>query len=148
MDSLINTPKDVALLKQADIIEHVLGSDEDVALLFNKLCKGITWDFKNSYPGEVYKEVILHTQKRWPKWRAKLMPDYFSNPWAILSLIAAVVMLNLTFLQTDFAGLESWFFHIRTELNVPKSATPFVIWPKRTCSRFLFKKISNGYQAL
>lgn len=40
MDSLINTPKDVALLKQADIIEHVLGSDEDVALLFNKLCKG------------------------------------------------------------------------------------------------------------
>ncbi|XXG44913.1 hypothetical protein AAC387_Pa02g0142 [Persea americana] len=103
MDSLISTPRDVQLLSQSGIIEHVLGSDEEVALLFNKLCRGITWDFKNSYLAKVSEEVIKHTQKRWPKWRAKLVRDYFSNPWAILSLIAAVVILILTILQTYFA---------------------------------------------
>lgn len=57
MDSLINTPRDVEILKQSGIIEHVLGSDEEVALLFNKLSRGITWDFKDSYLAKVFEDV-------------------------------------------------------------------------------------------
>lgn len=66
------------------------------------LCRGITLDFNGSL-AEVSEVVIQHTQKRWPKWLAKLVHDYFSNPWAILSLMAAIVILILTFLQTYFA---------------------------------------------
>ncbi|RWR71925.1 UPF0481 protein [Cinnamomum micranthum f. kanehirae] len=105
MDSLINTPRDVQLLYQSDIIEHVLGSDEEVAILFNKLCKGITWDFKNSYLANKFEEVIEYSQRKWPKWRAKLVRDYFSNPWAILSLAAAIYVIILTSGQTFFAVL-------------------------------------------
>ncbi|XXG44900.1 hypothetical protein AAC387_Pa02g0132 [Persea americana] len=108
MDSLINTPRDVEILKQSGIIEHVSGSDEEVALLFNKFSRGITWDFKGSYLAKVFEDVNQHTQKRWPKWRANLVRDYFSNPWAILSLIAAIVILILTFLQTYF-GVFAYF---------------------------------------
>ncbi|XXG44917.1 hypothetical protein AAC387_Pa02g0146 [Persea americana] len=103
MDSLINTPRDVQLLYQSDIIEHVLGSHEEVAILFNKLCKGITWDFKNSYLANVSEGVIQHSQLKWPKWRAKLVRDYFSNPWAILSFAAAIYVIILASGQTFFA---------------------------------------------
>ncbi|RWR90979.1 UPF0481-like protein [Cinnamomum micranthum f. kanehirae] len=57
MDSLINTRKDVKLLSQSGIIEHVLGSDKEVAILFNNLCRGVTWDFNNCYLAEIFKGV-------------------------------------------------------------------------------------------
>ncbi|XXG57954.1 hypothetical protein AAC387_Pa04g0391 [Persea americana] len=103
IDALVDTPRDVSILSQSNIIEHVLGSDEEVALLFNKLFKEIVWTFECSYLANMFEEVIQHTQKRWPKWRAKLVHDYFSNPWAIISVIAAIVILIVALVQTFFA---------------------------------------------
>ena len=103
MDSLINTRKDVQLLSQSGIIEHVLGSDKELAILFNNLCRGVTLDFNDSHFAGIFEGVNKHTQQSWPKYRAKLVRDYFSNPWAILSLIAAIAILILTFLQTYFS---------------------------------------------
>ncbi|XXG86932.1 hypothetical protein AAC387_Pa11g1742 [Persea americana] len=103
---LVNTPRDVSILRDADIIRSGLGSNEEVALLFNKLGKEIVWYFDDSYIADLVKDVNQHTQKRWPKWRAKLVRDYFSNPWAITSLIAAIIILILTFLQTYFSAFD------------------------------------------
>ncbi|XXG86943.1 hypothetical protein AAC387_Pa11g1751 [Persea americana] len=103
VDFLVNTPRDVSILREADIIRSGLGSDKEVALLLNKLCKEIVWSSNHNYLADLLKEVNQHTQKRCPKWRAKLVHDYFSNPWAIISLIAGVIILVLTFLQTYFS---------------------------------------------
>ncbi|XP_058084051.1 UPF0481 protein At3g47200-like [Magnolia sinica] len=103
MDSIVNTEADVAILNDAKIVEHVLGSDQDVAHLFNDLCKGITIDFEDSFLASLFEDVTGFTETRWHRWQARLMRDYFSNPWTILSLIAAIVVLILTLVQTYFS---------------------------------------------
>ncbi|XXG53945.1 hypothetical protein AAC387_Pa03g1953 [Persea americana] len=105
MDSLVNTARDVGILSQSNIIQSELGSDEEVAFLFNNLCKGVFWNPSEEYLASVSQKVIQHTQKSWSRWRAKLVRDYFSSPWAILSLIAAIVVLILTFVQTTYTVL-------------------------------------------
>ena len=38
MDSLIDTPEDVAILTKADVIENHLGSDEKLLKMWNDMC--------------------------------------------------------------------------------------------------------------
>ncbi|XP_008800520.2 UPF0481 protein At3g47200-like [Phoenix dactylifera] len=106
MDSIIDTEKDVALLRQEGIIccRHV--NDKDIALLFNELCKDIIFVASQNYFDLLCMEVNDYCNSRWNRWRARLMRDYFSNPWAILSVIAAAVLLVLTILQTVFSVLS------------------------------------------
>ncbi|RZC78234.1 hypothetical protein C5167_002441 [Papaver somniferum] len=52
MDGLINTTEDVKIFRKAGITDNMLGSDEDVAVLFNKLCYGINiakWHYSELY---------------------------------------------------------------------------------------------------
>ncbi|KAF6136464.1 hypothetical protein GIB67_035023 [Kingdonia uniflora] len=44
MDNLINSPEDVGHLHYHGIIEHWLGSDTEVADLFNGLCQEVVFD--------------------------------------------------------------------------------------------------------
>ncbi|KAL5983527.1 hypothetical protein ACLOJK_017614 [Asimina triloba] len=107
VDCIVNTPADVALLGQHKIIEHWLGEDEAVALLFNSLCKGVAIDTQTRhYFPMLFQEVRKYCETDWHTWRARLVHDYFSNPWAIISVAAAVVLLLLTVAQTVFAVLE------------------------------------------
>ncbi|XP_058084052.1 UPF0481 protein At3g47200-like [Magnolia sinica] len=108
MDSIINTETDVVILNKADIIEHCLGSDQDVAILFNNLCNGIAFDFKDSFLNDLFKDVIDYMETPWHRWHARLMHDYFSNPWASLSAMAAIVVIFLTFVQT-YISLYGYF---------------------------------------
>ncbi|KAF8012461.1 hypothetical protein BT93_I0584 [Corymbia citriodora subsp. variegata] len=41
--------------------------------------------------------------RKWNAWAAILKNKYFDNPWSIISLIAAFVLLVLTFIQTFYA---------------------------------------------
>nr|XP_029117702.1 LOW QUALITY PROTEIN: UPF0481 protein At3g47200-like [Elaeis guineensis] len=106
MDSIINTERDVALLSQEGIIYRVLGSDKDIALLFNELCKEVVVDISGNYLARLFNEVNAYRNSRWNRWRARLMHDYFSNPWAIISLITAAVLLVLTIVQTLVSTLS------------------------------------------
>ncbi|KAK3412086.1 hypothetical protein EUGRSUZ_I00876 [Eucalyptus grandis] len=80
MHNLINSSEDVRYLCKRGIIEHCLGSDAEVADLFNLLCQEVAFDIEDSY-----------------------LLDYFDNPWSIISFMAAVVLLVLTFLQALYA---------------------------------------------
>ncbi|CBI21372.3 unnamed protein product, partial [Vitis vinifera] len=77
MDSLINSPEDVGYLHYCGIMEHWLGSESEVADLFNRLCQEVVFDINDSYLS--------------------------SFPWTIISFVAAVVLLALTFAQTFYA---------------------------------------------
>ncbi|OAY70494.1 putative UPF0481 protein [Ananas comosus] len=102
MDCLINTGEDVAILHKLGILENNLASDEDLAAFFNQLADCATLDPENHYLVELFRGVRKYCSSPWPSWRTKLVRDYFSNPWAILSLFAAAVLLILTILQTVY----------------------------------------------
>ncbi|KAJ6366825.1 hypothetical protein OIU77_003246 [Salix suchowensis] len=108
MDNLINSPEDVAYLHYCGIIDHGLGSDADVANLFNQLCQQVVININDSYLSQLFKDVNRYYNNKWHTWRASLKHKYFSNPWAIISLVAAVVLLLLTFTQTFF-GVYAYY---------------------------------------
>lgn len=108
MDNLINSGEDVRCLHYRGIIEHWLGNDEEVADLFNRLCQEVVFDVNDSYLSALSGQVNRYYNQRWNAWRASLKHNYFSNPWAIISLVAAVVLLLLTFVQS-FYGVYAYY---------------------------------------
>ncbi|XP_027076757.1 UPF0481 protein At3g47200-like [Coffea arabica] len=108
MDNLINSPEDVSVLHYDGIIEHWLGSDAEVADLFNRLCQEVVFDINDSYLSPLSQQVNRYCEHRWNTWRATLSHKYFNNPWAIISFVAAVVLLLLTLAQT-FYGIYGYY---------------------------------------
>lgn len=102
MNFLINTSKDVDLLNESKIMDHALGSDGDVALLFNRLSKGVTVDHEICYLQSLFKEVNDYSEDVWHSWKASLKRNYFSSPWAFISFIAAIFAFLLTVAMTFF----------------------------------------------
>ncbi|KAK9120041.1 hypothetical protein Scep_018134 [Stephania cephalantha] len=101
LDSLINSPNDVKLLRNRDIIDSLFHEDEKVAIAINNLCKGVVVN-------EFYYDLLCHRvnaycRTDWHKWRATLKRDYFNTPWAILSFVAAIILLVLAFIQALFS---------------------------------------------
>ncbi|PSS23905.1 UPF0481 protein [Actinidia chinensis var. chinensis] len=100
VDALINTKEDVTKLCGHQIITNLLGDDEEVACMFNKLGQGKILEPSSFYYSQVCQKLNDHCQKRWNKARAKLMRDYFNTPWASVSTSAAIFLLLLTLAQT------------------------------------------------
>ncbi len=106
MDELINTARDVRLLRAKGIIKHGLGSDEAVAnLINNTLTKGAVIG-PNSSLTDVMLEVDAYCKKPWNICIIILRTKYFSNPWAFISLVASTVLLIASVIQTVYAILS------------------------------------------
>ncbi|KAF9613201.1 hypothetical protein IFM89_006302 [Coptis chinensis] len=99
MDFLINTPEDVTLLQSSGIIVNWLGSKEDVCQMFNRLGKGVITDSEPSHYYSLVQDVNLYCRKQWHVWNRILKTDYLDNPWTIISLAAAVLLLICTSIQ-------------------------------------------------
>ncbi|GAU48731.1 hypothetical protein TSUD_192300 [Trifolium subterraneum] len=101
MDSLIDHPEDVKELRSSGVLLNSLGSDEEVADLFNIICADLVPDM------DIYEEVRYkmnnHYQNKCKTWLALGIHTYFSNPWAFIAFLAALFALVLTFIQTWFA---------------------------------------------
>lgn len=104
MDRLIDSAKDVSLLHWNKIIENVLGSDEDVAGLFNSLSTNSCLR-GSGHVFELQDEVAEHSRKPGRRWLAYAKHNYFTNPWITLSIIAAILIFALTMVQTVYAVL-------------------------------------------
>ncbi|KAK4752889.1 hypothetical protein SAY87_021687 [Trapa incisa] len=105
LDSLIYSKADVQILHKEGIINHVLGSDKDVAILINRLGREIVYDQDQCYLyflKEVNDRCKVYYESRWRNWWRSLTNNYFSNPWSFLSVVAAICLLILTFLQTFY----------------------------------------------
>ncbi|WOL06397.1 UPF0481 protein [Canna indica] len=105
MDCIIDTAADVVLLQDAGIIANCLGDSKGVSKLFNNLGTEVTYDAERSYLSGVFMSINNHCNKKHNKWRARLNHDYFSNPWAIISVVAAIVLFVLTITQTIYTVL-------------------------------------------
>uniref|UniRef100_A0A7N1A006 Uncharacterized protein n=1 Tax=Kalanchoe fedtschenkoi TaxID=63787 RepID=A0A7N1A006_KALFE len=113
LDGLINSSKDVQILHQHEIINHALGSKENVANLFNRVCREIVFDVDHCYLSKQMVEVNefwkAYYATNWHVWRTNLIRDYFSSPWTAISLGAAILLLILTALQTVYSAVT--YYH-------------------------------------
>ncbi|XP_078161089.1 UPF0481 protein At3g47200-like [Carex rostrata] len=102
LDNLVNTPNDVTILQECRIIQNLLGSEEELAHFINQVTEGSFWG-TDPYLAELYTEVNRYSESSWNRQRAKLVRDYFSSPWTAISLIAALILLVLTCVQSFYA---------------------------------------------
>ncbi|XP_028760101.1 UPF0481 protein At3g47200-like [Neltuma alba] len=106
LDRLIETPGDVELLMHRGIIESKLSGTQEVASLMNELSPGMTMARRRFYFSDLCEKVSDYYRVPWHRWRLTLKEDYFSNPWAIISVIAAMSLLLLTFVQTYYSVMS------------------------------------------
>eukprot|EP00268_Persea_americana_P051194 TRINITY_DN5633_c0_g1_i21.p1 TRINITY_DN5633_c0_g1~~TRINITY_DN5633_c0_g1_i21.p1 ORF type:complete len:348 (-),score=26.14 TRINITY_DN5633_c0_g1_i21:143-1186(-) len=110
LDSLIQNTDDVKELQCEKILLNRLGSDEEVNKLFKQLADNLSPDYK------VYTDVIKgigeHYERHFDRervqigqWTSQFIRTYFTTPWTIISLIAAILLLILTLLQTIYTML-------------------------------------------
>ncbi|KAK6790833.1 hypothetical protein RDI58_009914 [Solanum bulbocastanum] len=106
MDHLIDSDKDVNLLRQKGIIKHLMGEDKDVSSLFNKIGNGVT-TYSTFYYGKECLRASQHCEKKLNTMIANLMRNYCSSPWVGASTVAAIILLLLTTIQTILAIIGS-----------------------------------------
>ncbi|MCD7457334.1 hypothetical protein HAX54_034884 [Datura stramonium] len=105
MDHLIESDKDVSLLRSKGIIENWIGEDKEVASLFNKIGNGVSISSDFYYKEECIK-AVKYRKKPWNKMKASLRHNYFKSPWVGASTVAAIVLLLLTVIQTILAVID------------------------------------------
>ncbi|XP_028760090.1 UPF0481 protein At3g47200-like [Neltuma alba] len=109
LDRLVETPGDVELLTHCGVIESKLSGTQQVASLMNNLCPGVTMARRRFYFSDLCEEASDYCRVPWHKWRLTLKENYFSNPWAIISVVAAISLLLLTLVQTVYEVISYYF---------------------------------------
>ncbi|XP_049381176.1 UPF0481 protein At3g47200-like [Solanum stenotomum] len=103
MDHLIDSDKDVNLLRQKGIIVNCIADDKSVASLFNKIGNGVVPTYPNFYYDLEFRQAIEYSEKPWNRMKANLKHNYFSSPWVGASTMTAIILLLLTTIQTILA---------------------------------------------
>ncbi|KAL5983440.1 hypothetical protein ACLOJK_017525 [Asimina triloba] len=102
MDCLISSDKDVKILRHSKVLEHGLGSDGELADVFNRMGRGVCWDPSVTPLADLYKDINHYYSRRRNRWRAYCIHNYCKTPCATISLLAAIFLLILTATQTYF----------------------------------------------
>nr|XP_023898832.1 UPF0481 protein At3g47200-like [Quercus suber] len=101
LDSLIDEASDVKMLRKARILRNFLGSDEEVAKLFNEIGTDLVPN------PDIYKDVKSDIQGfyecKCTTWMAQFIHDHFSSPWTFLAFCGVLLGLGLTAAQTWYA---------------------------------------------
>lgn len=100
MDMLVDTEEDIAKLIESKVVVNHLGSNEKAADMINSLCKELP--FRRFYYFDDWREMDRHYNSYWPKNIAALKRTYFSNPWSMIALVAAIMLFALTVVQTIY----------------------------------------------
>ncbi|KAG9441099.1 hypothetical protein H6P81_016953 [Aristolochia fimbriata] len=102
MDLIVNTEKDVDILSKSGIIRHTLGTDTEVASVFNNLSACLACRWEESFLPQLSINVNEYCDNKINIWWAKLMNDYFHSPWAGISLVAGILLILLNTIQSLF----------------------------------------------
>ncbi|XP_041008848.1 UPF0481 protein At3g47200-like [Juglans microcarpa x Juglans regia] len=101
LDSLIDEANDVKELRKARVLFNLLGSDEEVARLFNEIGTDLVPNM-----GE-YEDVKWQIQKYYDNacmtWIGEFFHNHFSSPWTVLAFLGALFALALSATQTWYA---------------------------------------------
>ncbi|KAJ0079624.1 hypothetical protein Patl1_22872 [Pistacia atlantica] len=105
MDSLIDHAEDVMELRKKGILLNFLGSDQQVADLFNEIADNLV---SHQHAYAVVKDKIEKQYKNRLKiWLAEWLHTHFTSPWTVLAFIGAILALELSVTQTYESMKES-----------------------------------------
>ncbi|XP_062114645.1 UPF0481 protein At3g47200-like [Humulus lupulus] len=99
LNSLIDNGEDAKDMRMANIFRNRLNNDDDVAKFFNDI--GTELVPSPAYV-DVKKKIQNHCDSKLTVWVAQAYRDHFSSPWFVLALIATLIVLALT-------GVQTWF---------------------------------------
>ncbi|KAL4378807.1 hypothetical protein GQ457_02G040470 [Hibiscus cannabinus] len=100
LDSLIDEAEDVKELRDAGILYNGLGSDEEVAKLFNKMNTDLVPS--STIYSDVKLQVQNHCRNIWINYAAQAYYTHFNSPWTLLAFVGAIAALLLSALQTYY----------------------------------------------
>ncbi|KDP26229.1 hypothetical protein JCGZ_22475 [Jatropha curcas] len=100
LDSLIDHPEDVKELRKANILHNMLGSDEQVAKLFNEISIDLVPNDEAYF--RVKNDMQFHYDKKWKTWIAEGLHDHFGSPWTFLAFGGALLGLV-------FSAIQAWY---------------------------------------
>ncbi|CAK9224961.1 unnamed protein product [Sphagnum jensenii] len=108
------TSADVDLLRKHGVL-YSFESNEDVLQIWNKTSKGLSIFLSSKAWKECFEAIHRHQKSKWKQWRAEGWSRFCSKPWLFISLVGALVLLFLTFVQTWIsvvnAPLTKWHFN-------------------------------------
>lgn len=110
----------MALLRSGKdpVIRNVgLGSNQDVAIIFNNMPRGISGDDKFD---NVRSEILLYYNNETNHTVQEFRKTYFGKPWLVISVVTAFVLLVMTLLQT----LYTIFSYEATKESTKPSSIP------------------------
>ncbi|XP_021816905.1 UPF0481 protein At3g47200-like [Prunus avium] len=96
MGAMIKTSKDVDLLIEHGIIYNMLGSNDDLSALFNRIGQGVAVDSQTYHYLILSQRLNDYCKAPWPRWKSILKRHYFYSPWKEV----AAIILVLTLIQT------------------------------------------------
>ncbi|XVF78075.1 hypothetical protein PTKIN_Ptkin14bG0099300 [Pterospermum kingtungense] len=96
MDNLVNTAKDVKMLRRRGIIQNRLGDDEAVAKMIKKLGDHVALPEDTFFYKKMFEDVKRHCKRPYNTWMRKLRRDYFSSPWSCIAFVAGLVVFGIT----------------------------------------------------
>ncbi|KAF8713000.1 hypothetical protein HU200_028790 [Digitaria exilis] len=99
MNGIIDTAKDVKILRQSGVVVNRLKSDKEAADMWNGMCRATRLS-KVPRLDAAIREVNAHRSRRAAARAQKLLKKYVFRSWRILTLLAAVVLLLMTAMQT------------------------------------------------
>ncbi|KAJ6944588.1 hypothetical protein NC652_009835 [Populus alba x Populus x berolinensis] len=97
---LVTSAKDVEILVKSEILRNSLGDNHAVSILFRNLSKENVINANHFYFSGVVEDLNKYYGKRGHNWEAFLERNSFRNPWIIISVVAAAVLVILTIIQT------------------------------------------------
>lgn len=98
LSCFIKSPTDADLLIRNGILVNDLGNAKDVSKLFNSICKEVIFG-RRFYFQSLSENLQGYCNTPRNRWKAILRRDYFHNPWSVASVLAALLLLLLTFIQ-------------------------------------------------
>lgn len=101
MDSLIDTADDVKELRVTGMLHNYLGSDEEVAELFNKMSRDLVPDQDKYF--KVTKDIHKYCNNPWTAALAQGYYTHFRSPWTFLAFMGAIMGLLFSAIQAYFS---------------------------------------------
>ncbi|KAG6639924.1 UPF0481 protein At3g47200-like [Carya illinoinensis] len=102
LDCLVNTAKDVEYLYECNIFDNYDMDNSVVVQFINSFGKEMVVETDQFYLYNFFENVNRRYNDKWKVQWAGFKLMYFNTPWSFISLLAAGVLLVLTFLQTYY----------------------------------------------
>ncbi|XP_050365662.1 UPF0481 protein At3g47200-like [Argentina anserina] len=107
LNGLVKTPQDVDLLVRHRILDNKLGDSKKGCALIKNLVDGVVDYSKDSfYFTSLCNDLNSYYNMSRHQWKEYLVTHFFNSPWATKEIIAAVIFLIFTLIQTVISVLS------------------------------------------